>query len=206
MSQIPSARTRILDSALHLIRERGYAATTVDDLCAEAGVTKGGFFHHFKGKEEMAVAATGHFAAMADRLFSHAPYHALEDPLDRVLGYLDFRIALLGGELWRYTCLLGTLVQETYASNPAIRTACDQHITGHAQTLACDIALAREYYVPNAPWTAESLALHSQAVIQGSFVLAKARNGDDLAADSLRHLRRYVELLFHVPSREETIS
>ncbi len=38
------ARTRIPDAALKIIREKGHAATRVDGICAEAGLTKGGFF------------------------------------------------------------------------------------------------------------------------------------------------------------------
>lgn len=52
-----SARARLLDAAVETIRTKGYSATTVDELCAAAGVTKGAFFHHFDTKEDLAVAA-----------------------------------------------------------------------------------------------------------------------------------------------------
>jgi TetR/AcrR family transcriptional regulator, transcriptional repressor for nem operon len=197
------ARNRILDAALQVIRTKGYSATTIDDLCTAAGLTKGGFFHHFRGKEDLALAAAGHFAEMAAGLFAAAPYRALEDPLQRLLGYVDFRIAILRGTLPQFTCLLGTLVQETYETHPAIREACDRHISAHAAEVARDVALARDYYSPDAPWTAESLALHTQAVIQGAFILAKAKHGPAVAVDCLGHLRRYIELLFEVPATEE---
>ena len=48
----------------------------------------------------------------------------------------------------------------------------------------------------SADWTAESLALHTQAVLQGAFILAKAKGDAAIAANSIAHLRRYVELLF----------
>lgn len=47
-----------------------------------------------------------------------------------------------------------------------------------------------------AEWTAESLAAHTQAVLQGAFILARAKNDMGVAAESVDHLRRYVELLF----------
>jgi hypothetical protein len=49
-----------------------------------------------------------------------APYHQAADPLDRLIGYVDFRAAILVGELAEYTCLLGTLAQETYDTPPAL--------------------------------------------------------------------------------------
>jgi TetR/AcrR family transcriptional regulator, transcriptional repressor for nem operon len=196
-------KTKILDAALHVIRSKGYSATTVDDICVSSGITKGGFFHHFKGKEELAIAAAGHFGAMADGLFAQAPYQNIKDPLFRLLGYVDFRISILKGALPQYTCLLGTMVQEVYETHPAIREACDQCITHHAMEVAKDIALAKDYYAPHATWSAESLGLYMQSVLQGSFILAKARSGPQIAIECLQHLRRYLELLFEVPTPEE---
>src|SRR5580700_9360973 len=93
------ARQKLLDAALSLIREKGYSATSVDELCAQAGVTKGAFFHHFRSKDALAVAAANLWSELTAALFETAPYHQHSDPLDRVLGYLDFRNALLKGEI-----------------------------------------------------------------------------------------------------------
>ena len=192
----PDARIKLLDSALRVIRMKGYTATTVDDLCREAGVTKGAFFHHFRSKDDLAVAAADYWSETPGALFEKATYHDPEDPLDRVLGYLDFRKALVQGDVTEFTCLVGTMVQEVYDTNPSIRDACNRSITGHAATLVSDIAEAAEARGVEIPGGAESLALHTQVVIQGAFVLAKAGNAPSIATDSIDHLKRYVELLF----------
>ena len=189
----PDVKTKLLDAALLTIRSKGYGASTVDDICRTAGVSKGGFFHYFAGKEELALAAAAYFSARADALFAAAPYRGAEDARERVLMYVDMRSALLRGELPDFTCLLGTMVQETYATHPAIREACDAHIRHHAADVARDIAGAKQSYAPDAPWSAQSLALFTQAVIQGAFILAKARQDPAVAADCLTHLRRYIE-------------
>ena len=105
---------KLLDAAVHVIRSKGYSAARVEDICAEAGLTKGAFFHHFASKEACAIAAAAHFAANADAVFDAAPYSRLPDARARVLGYVDFRKAILQGELPQFTCLLGTMVQEAY--------------------------------------------------------------------------------------------
>lgn len=192
----PDARSKLLDAALTVIRTKGYSATTVDELCAAAGVTKGAFFHHFKSKDDLAVAAADYWSQMTGALFAGAPYHDHADPLDRVLGYVDFRKALLVGDVPDFTCLVGTMVQEAYETVPAIRDACDRSISGHAATLEADIQAAIDGRGLTPDWTARSLALHTQAVLQGSFILAKAKGGAAAAADSIDHLRRYIELLF----------
>ena len=196
------ARRKLLDAALRLVREQGYSSTSVDELCAHAGVTKGAFFHHFMNKEACAVAAAAHFAANADALFDAAPYSHLPDPRARVLGYIDFRKAILQGELPEFTCLLGTMVQEAYDSHPAIRAACDRYISEHAERLEADIAEAKARHAPDSSWTPGSAALYSQAVLQGAFILAKAKHGPKVAADCLDHLKRYFETLLPIGGAE----
>jgi TetR/AcrR family transcriptional repressor of nem operon len=197
------SRVRLLDASLGVIRAKGYSATRVEDICEAAGLTKGSFFHHFKGKEDLALAAADHFAAMADARFATAPYQSATDPLTRLLGYVDFRIAILQGALPEYTCLLGTMVQEVYDTHPAIRVACETHLSEHSAMVAEVIAEAKRRYAPRAPWSAESLALHIQAVIQGAFILAKAKQGPQVAAQCLQHLRRYLETQFPQPATKE---
>jgi TetR/AcrR family transcriptional regulator, transcriptional repressor for nem operon len=191
-----TARQKLLDAALSLIRAKGYEATTVDDLCAAAGVTKGAFFHHFVSKEALAVAAAEHWSETTGAFFAAAPYHGHADPLQRVLGYIDFRKAILTGKVPEFTCLVGTMVQEVYETSPAIRDACNASISGHAATLEPDIAEAIARNRVPANITARSLALHTQAVLQGAYVLAKAKGSAAIAAESIDHLRRYVVALF----------
>lgn len=193
------SRTKFLDAGLYVIRAKGYSSARVEDICEAAGLTKGSFFHHFATKEELALAAAEHFSAFAEGIFSAAPYRSLPDPLERLLGYVDFRKTILQGELPEYTCILGTMVQESYKTHPAIREACGRLIDGHAATLVSDIEAAMRKYGTAAEWTAESLAYYTQAVIQGAFILAKAQQSSKVAAECLDHLRRYIELLFTSP-------
>ena len=199
------SKTKLLDAALRVIRTRGYAGTTVDDICHAAGVTKGSFFHHFKGKEDLAIRAADYWGEMTGAFFEGAPYHVHNDPLDRVLGYIDFRKSILQGTLPEFTCLVGTMVQETFETAPAIRDACERSISGHAAKLAIDIEEAMKVHNIKADWTAESLALHTQAVLQGAFILAKAQGTDAVAADSVDHLHRYIEMLFEQRSPNKPI-
>jgi TetR/AcrR family transcriptional repressor of nem operon len=198
------ARTRLLEAARDTIRAHGFAATSVDALCQSAGVTKGAFFHQFGSKENLGVAAADYWADTTSVLFASAPYHEHADPLDRVLAYVGFRRAMIQGAPAEFTCLAGTMVQEVYASAPSIRDACARSIFSHAATLEADIAAAMRARRIKGPWTAASLARHTQAVLQGAFILAKAADDRAYAIESVDHLTRYIELLFSAQPNKET--
>jgi len=200
------SKTRLLDAALHVIRAKGYSATRIEDVCEAAGLTKGSFFHHFKSKEDLALGAADYWIEGTGALFLSASYHLPADPLDRLLAYVDFRKSLLMGDLPDFTCLVGTMVQETYDTHPAIREACNRSISDHAATLVPDIEEAIRQRGIQANWTAESLALYTQATIQGAFILAKAKHTREVAAECIDHLRRYLELLFNQPHAQNCFS
>ncbi len=197
------SRLNLLNAAVHIIRAKGYTATTVDDICRAAGVTKGSFFHHFKTKDSLALAAIQHWERSTGSFFASAPYHQPQDPVDRLLGYLDFRAAILTGELPDYTCLLGTLVQETYSTHPDLRAACEHALAAHIEVLTRDVQAAKDLYTPDAPWSPESVGYFIQSVLQGAFIFAKAKQGPEVARESIEHLRRYITQLFRPDRNSE---
>jgi TetR/AcrR family transcriptional repressor of nem operon len=193
------SKIKLLDAALYVIRAKGYSATRLEDVCETAGLTKGSFFHHFDSKEELALAAVDYWSEQTGGLFAAAPYQAHADPVDRLLAYVDFRKAILQGELPEFTCLIGTIVQEVYDTHPALREACCRSITGHVGTLVSMIEEGMWQHRIQADWTPQSLAIYTQAAIQGAFILAKAKHSPEVAAACIDHLRRYLELLFNRP-------
>ncbi len=193
------ARTRLLEAARDLIRERGYAGTSIEDLCRSAGVSKGAFFHHFADKSALGVAAAEFWAETTAAFFAAAPYHAPADPLDRVLAYIAFRRSIIAGPIPGFVCLVGTLASEVYVTGPAIRDAAARSIFGHAATLEADIGEAMTSRGITAPEPA-SLARYFQVALQGGFILAKAGDDATFAREALDHLDRYIRLLFNLES------
>jgi TetR/AcrR family transcriptional regulator, transcriptional repressor for nem operon len=192
------ARARLIDAARELVRRKGFAATSVDDLCAAAGVTKGAFFHHFASKEALGVALIDDWTVTTGAMFAAHPYNFREDPLDRVFGYLDLRRELLGQPLPEFSCVAGTTVQEVYESSAPMRAAAERsirsgfdHVLPHLQA-----ALAAH---PVAGVTAEGLAQQFQVATQGGIILAKALDDPAPARAAYDHLERYLRLLFGRP-------
>jgi AcrR family transcriptional regulator len=82
-------RKELLDSSLKLFLQRGYENTTVNDLIAEVGVSKGAFYHYFASKEDLLEALAQRFA----QELLVAAKDLLEDPTlnayERLSGYLE---------------------------------------------------------------------------------------------------------------------
>jgi TetR/AcrR family transcriptional regulator, transcriptional repressor for nem operon len=199
-----TTRDRLLEAGVKLVREQGFAATSVEQLCKAAAVTKGGFFHHFASKEALGVALADYWSASTGGFFAEAPFHHHPRALDRVLGYIDLRLALLTGLPEAFSCVAGTMLQESFRSSTAIRRACEDSIMGNAHAIEPDIAEAfTEAGITGAD--PASLARHIQAVLQGAFVLAKSQEPALAAAqarETIGHLRRYIELLFNPRIKE----
>jgi TetR/AcrR family transcriptional regulator, transcriptional repressor for nem operon len=186
------APRRLLDAAVSLIRSSGLHATTVDAVCAAAGVSKGAFFHHFESKEALAAAAADHWSETTGAMFAAAPYHDHADPAARVLAYVDFRAQLIHGSPAEYSCLAGTMAQEAFLTSPSVRDACAASIFTHAATLEDDMAAALEAAGSPAGISAGGLACYTQVVLQGAFVVSKAAANPDVAREALTHLHRYL--------------
>jgi TetR/AcrR family transcriptional repressor of nem operon len=190
-----AARTGLLDAGIAVIRERGLAGTTVDELCETAGVTKGAFFHHFTSKEAFAVEVAHHWASTTAAMFAAAAYHRAERPIDRVLGYIDLREELIDGPPAEYSCAAGTMTQEAFATSDAVRDACAAAIFEHAHTLEGDLAAALALAKAPGTATAAGLARYTQAVLQGAFILGKASADISLAREAVGYLRDSLQRL-----------
>lgn len=192
-----SAREKLIEAAISSVRFKGFSATSVDEICQAAGVTKGAFFHHFASKEALAIAAAGAWTDIAEqRIFTAPEWTRISNPRARLLGHIDFRLAMLDGPVEDFTCFVGTLVQEAYNSSPAIRAACNASIGAYATRLADDVQATIDQHGAPADVTALGLAYYIQAVLQGAFILAKASGDAQIARESVAHLKHYIIMLF----------
>lgn len=190
-------KLKLVDAGVKLMRARGYNATTVDDICAEAGVTKGGFFHYFKSKDDIAKAAVAHFHEGKVKNYEEAPFRKLTDPLDRVFGRLDYVKESVGGASHvTKGCLIGVFAQELAFSNADIRDICQNFFSRIIRDFSNDLAEAKSAHAPNASFDPKSVAMFYVAVVQGSLLLAKTAGNNDILASNIEQFRAYLQSLF----------
>jgi TetR/AcrR family transcriptional regulator, transcriptional repressor for nem operon len=197
--ELPETKRKLVDAGVDLMRARGYNATTVDDICAAAGVTKGGFFHYFKSKDDIAQAALTYFYEGRVHEYETAPFRKLADPLDRVFGRLNYvKEYLDGAGTGRSTkgCLIGMFAQELASTNPGIRDVCQGFFTRMVRDFSNDLAEAKAAHAPNAKFDPKSVAQFYLAIVQGSLMLAKSAGGNDILRDNIEQFRDHLKCLF----------
>lgn len=189
-------KQKLLDSAMKLMIGKGFKATTVDEICAEAGLTKGSFFHYFEGKEDLAKATVKHFHQFQQCMFDGAEFRSLADPLERVFGRLEFVACFARNPQIPKSCLIGNLVQEIAGTHDDIRRVCESSLDAAGADFERDVAAAKLKHAPKADFDPASVARLFLTVIQGSMIMAKASQNPAVFEDNVAHLRRYIESLF----------
>jgi TetR/AcrR family transcriptional repressor of nem operon len=189
-------KEKLLESAQQLMLAKGYGATTVDEICKLAGVTKGSFFHYFERKEDLGKAALDHFVAFMFQTIQGAPFHNRKEPLQRIYGYLDFLIALSKNPDIPNSCLLGNFSQELSDSLPEIRSQCERHFDQWSEAFKKELDEAKTRYCPKAAIDTYGLAEHLIAIMEGSIILAKAKQDKKIIEKNLEHFKQYLKALF----------
>lgn len=192
----PETKEKLLEAAEELMLRQGFTGTSVEEICQAAGVTKGGFFHYFESKHQLAQEAVRRFYGKQAGMFRDAAFQQLKDPLERIYGYLDFLAELSKKPGASRGCLVGTLTQELAVSDKEMRCVVSECLSNHAEALRRDLAAAKGERCPRAKWNAQSLAEHCVATLQGTLILVKAHGEARLLAENAGHVKRYLQLLF----------
>lgn len=196
-TELPGTKRKLVDAGVKLMRARGYNATTVDDICTDAGVTKGGFFHYFKSKDDIAHAAVEHFFEDKAKQYEVAPFRKLANPLDRVFGRLNYVRETVGGKGGvTKGCLIGTLAQELAFTNHGIRDICQNFFSRMARDFSNDLAEAKVACAPDSKLDAKALAQFYISIVQGSLMLAKTAANNEVLRDNIEQFRNYLKFLF----------
>jgi TetR/AcrR family transcriptional repressor of nem operon len=189
-----STRERLLEAAIGLSLEKGFADTTVAEVCERADLTKGAFFHYFNGKEAMGRAVLEQWIANGNANYSAAPFWELADPLERLYGYVDFTAELT--RTGPCGCMVGIYSQELWQSQPQLRADCEAAFTAWGDGLAQLVEEAKTRHAPNAAIDPRGLAYHFIAVFVGGLILARAYKRPEIVGEQLEHFKRYVQSLF----------
>ncbi len=197
-SENPKTKEKLLDCAQELMLTKGFAATSLDEICKKARVTKGCFFHYFRSKEDLGKSLLERFccASMATMKENCYAKNREGDPLKRVFAYADFAARMSKNSFSAKGCLIGTFAQELSDTHPKIRSICARGFSEWAKIIKEDLDKAKAKYLPKAALDTKSLAEHFIAVFEGSEILAKAKQDHTIVERNMKHLKQYFKSVF----------
>jgi TetR/AcrR family transcriptional repressor of nem operon len=187
------AREKLVEAARDLMLGKGYPATTVDEICKEAGVTKGSFYHFFKTKEEIGLAALEDYQRRGREKLMNGPFAELDDPVEQAFGFLDHAEAH-AQELWGRGCLLGNFATELASTNPVLQEEVSRIFRELTATLA-RIFEPVSQRDRSGKTTGTELAEHFLSVLEGGIVMARAHDDWRHIVRGIGSFRRHVQLL-----------
>ena len=189
-------------AAERLVLENGLSGTRIDQVCREAGVTKGRFYHHFESKQHMALALLEHFFERVVSALSGGDWDSISRPAQRLDAFLKHAERVAAGELFRRGCLLGTLSFDLARSDEALRSrlaTCYAAVTDLVAPLIAETLRASGWSKSRADSQAQRHARLFIAALEGGLVLGKASRSSEMASAAIADLRG----LFKDSMREE---
>lgn len=189
-------KDKLLDAAQRLMLAKGFPATTVEEICETAGLTKGSFFHYFESKEDLGRAVLEHYAGLGLGAVESAPFRREQDPLKRIFGSIDFWIDRINDPSMECGCLLGNFAQELSDTHPDIRAQCARYFAQWTAMLKQDFDEAKRRYRPRVRIDTQGLAEHYVAAVEGGLLLSKATRDRRVFERNLTHLKRYIRAVF----------
>jgi TetR/AcrR family transcriptional repressor of nem operon len=190
------AKEKLLEAATQLMLIKGFPATSLEEICDSAGLTKGSFFHYFESKEHLGKSVLDRYVSFMQQKIQGAPFSQKKDPLQRVYGYMDFVMELSKNPNFQNQCLLGTFSQELSNTHPQIRQLCSQYFRQWADTLKKDLDEAKKKHSPKKAFNARGLAEHFIAILEGSFILGRATQDPLMVEKNLKHFKQYIKIIF----------
>jgi TetR/AcrR family transcriptional repressor of nem operon len=186
---------RILEAAEGLVRQKGFGATTVDDICKVAGVTKGVFFHYFKSKNALGLELLHRIDAEFSNEQCCGGTPQPSDSLERLMLAID-RMAHAATDPESNCCILGVFAQEMCETDAAISDLCQSICNKAMEQFTEAFQAVKDDTAPHSEIDAKALTETLFALRQGAAVMAKAQGNTDIIASVYENFKTMVRCLF----------
>lgn len=191
-------RRRILDVSQRLILQKGFSGVAIDEIVFEAEITKGGFFYHFKNRNDLARALLVRYLEDDDRILRELIAKAeelVDDPLQRVLAFLKLYSDLVAAmEHVHPGCIIASYTYESQQFDAEVRdltregmaswkTLFLQHFEPVLADYDCDVEL-------------DDLADMLNALLEGGILMSRLQTSNEVLTRQIMMFRDYVRRVF----------
>lgn len=196
-------RARILEITKKLVMKKGFSGTSIDDILKEAKLTKGAFFHHFKGKADLAKVLVEWHAlndlAMFERLVEEVEAES-DDPLQQTILFLEkFEEYISNSEDPSPGCMYAVYTYESMQFDPSVRDFVADTLRRWTSIYVRKYQEVLDAYPPAIPVTARQLAELTVSVVEGGLILQRSYGDVKVTKRQSLQLRNYLSLLFGQP-------
>jgi len=179
---------------------KGFAGTSIDDILRATGMTKGAFFHHFKGKAELARELVKRYALGDLEMFERFDRQSCEfsdDPLERMHEFLRlFEAYISKSDDPAPGCMYAVYTYESRQFDPDVLDFVSDTLRQWTSIYVRKFQEVIDRYPPVLPVTARQLAEMIVSVIEGGLVLQRAHGDTDTTRRQSEQFRNYLTLLF----------
>lgn len=195
-------RGRILDAAYEAIIRKGFAGTSIDELVEATGITKSGFFYHFRDKGDLARQLLVRFLAEDDAVIDALKARAeqlVDDPLQQFLLFLNLYAEMADEmEALHPGCLVAAIVYQEQVFDAEVRRLNSEAVMRWRARFLAWLEAIDARHPPVTPIDRLALADALSAIVEGAIVLAKALDEPALMGRQLRLFRDMVKTTYGV--------
>lgn len=183
-----STKDVIVESTKNLLWLKGYEAMSPSDVINESGSGKGSLYHHFAGKEALAMAA---LIEIEEELCIKAQdiLNGSGSPLERVKIFLNLKRSAIRG------CRLGRMVNEQSVIDSNLSKPIESYFTKLSNMLEGVLLQAKEAGELACDVEVTPLSVLIMATIQGGFVISRGKKDPDAMKQAVTSLCRYLDCL-----------
>lgn len=196
---IPSTRERLIDAAMALFWEKGYANTSMSDLLTAAKANSGSFYHFFSSKEELLLAVLDRYAAFLHPQLLGPAWEGVDDPIERIFALLArYRMLILQTDS-TYGCPIGRLALEISTEQQEVHRRLAKNFDGWAAAVRGCLEQAGDR-LPRDVDRAR-LSQFVLAVMEGGVMLSRSHREVKPFDQAVAELRAYFNRLLGSPRK-----
>lgn len=200
LSKGEATRERLLDLAEEAVLQKGFGATTIDELIVEAGLTKSGFFYHFRDKNELAQALLRRYIQRHNDIIDQMMRKASEltdDPLQHFLIGLKFFADMLADLPKTHPgCIVAAFCYQDQQFNRTIRDLNAEGVRSWRGRIARMLDNIAQKYPPREGVDLDALADMATSIVEGGIILSRTLENKAMLAQQMMAYRNYVKLAF----------
>ncbi|MBK1698349.1 TetR/AcrR family transcriptional regulator [Rhodovibrio salinarum] len=201
-------REQLLDAAQDAVLAKGFSGTSIDELIAAVGISKSGFFYHFRDKSELAKALLERYVREDDAIFDQLESRGdalSEDPLHAFLITLKL-LADMFADLpnGHPGCLVASVCYHEQLFARQVQEVNTAAVLGWRKRFRARLEAIAALYPPRIPVDLDDLADMVTVVVDGGIILSKVTRDPPSLARQVRLYRDFVRLVFSEPRHAAT--